>query len=53
MVDDDEQMLADSGYNDGKQYFRMPTGRHNYQDKQATAARERHETINTCLKKFG
>ena len=33
MVDDDEQMLADSGYRDGNQYFVTPTGRHNYQDR--------------------
>lgn len=46
-------MLVDSGYKDGRNFFTIPTGIHNYQDKQATAARARHETINTFFKKFG
>ena len=30
MVNNDEQRLADSGYNDEEQYFRAPKGSNNY-----------------------
>ena len=38
-----EVVLADGGYNDGGQYFIMPSGQHNYVDKMMTDARAQHE----------
>ena len=51
-LDENEYYLADSGYCDGNQYSVTPTGRYDFSDCQKTAARARHETINSRLKNF-
>ena len=45
-------VLADGGYNDGGQYFIIPSGSHDYIDKMMTDARARHAAVNKLLKDY-
>jgi hypothetical protein len=52
-LDDGECYLADSGYRDGKQFSVTPSGMHSFSDRQKSAVRSRHETLNKRYKDWG
>jgi hypothetical protein len=50
---EDEMAVADSGYNDGFNFFETPTGHHNEDQTMKALARARHETVNRRFKQWG
>jgi hypothetical protein len=52
-LDDGECYLADSRYRDGKQFSVTPSGMHSFSDRQQSAVRSRHETLNKHYKDWG
>lgn len=48
----DEMVLADGGYNDGRNHAETPTGLNNADQKMKKEARARHETVNGRIKNF-
>ena len=52
-LDDGEYFIADGGYSgDGGNHCITPTGYHEYSDRQISAVRARHETINSRFKNW-
>jgi hypothetical protein len=49
-LDHGEMYLADGGYYDRNQWSVMPSGFHEFSDKQKSVVRARHETINKRFK---
>ena len=53
LVDQDEKILADGGYQDGEDgFFETPTGHNNPDQVMKQLARARHETVNRRFKVF-
>ena len=52
-LDEGEYVLADGGYSDINGRCFTPSGRHDFQDRQESVVRARHETLNTRFKKWG
>jgi hypothetical protein len=53
MLDDCEYYVADGGYRDGNQYADTPNGLNNADQLMKAIARARHETANSCFKRWG
>ena len=52
LLENNEKVLADGGYNDGGIHAETPNGLNNADQKMKKLARARHETVNARVKKF-